>query len=155
MIEAAVLTISDSVNAGARVDQSGPEVRQRLESLGWLVSAVEVLPDDRAVIAARLRTLTIPVIFTTGGTGLAARDVTPEATRDVIDREIPGLAEVMRAVGRQSTKLAPLSRALVGTRGKTLIVNLPGSPRGALESLDAIVELLPHVVDLLNGKTEH
>jgi len=155
VIEAAVLTISDSVHAGTRADQSGPAVKERLESLGWLVQEIDVLPDDRVLIAARLRTLTVPVIFTTGGTGLAARDVTPEATRDVIDREIPGIGELMRALGRQSAKLAPLSRALAGTRGKTLIVNLPGSPRGAVESLDAIVELLPHVVDLLNGKTEH
>lgn len=159
MMEAVILTISDSVHAGTREDRSGPAVKERLEDLGWRAARIEVLADDRKLIADRLTALAdaeqAPVVFTTGGTGLAARDVTPEATRDVIEREIPGLGEVMRAAGRQHTKLAPLSRAVSGTRGKTLIVNLPGSPRGALESLDAIVELVPHIVDLLNGRTEH
>ncbi len=159
MIEAIVITISDSVHAGAREDRSGPSVKKALETRGWRVPAIEVLADDRPLIAARLMALAdvnqTAVIFTTGGTGLAARDVTPEATRDAIEREIPGLGEVMRAVGRQSTRLASLSRGLAGTRGKTLIVNLPGSPRGAVESLDAIVDLVPHIVDLLNGRTEH
>ena len=97
----------------------------------------------------------VAAIFTTGGTGIALRDVTPEATRSILDREIPGFGEVMRSKGRESTPLAVLSRSLAGTRGRVLIVNLPGSPRGAVESLDAIVELAPHVLDLLHGKTEH
>ena len=97
----------------------------------------------------------VSAIFTTGGTGVAARDVTPEATRAVIDREIPGLGELMRARGRESTLLAVLSRAIAGTRGRVLIVNLPGSPKGAVESLDAIVEVVPHVLELLRGHTEH
>ncbi|MDQ6707886.1 MAG: MogA/MoaB family molybdenum cofactor biosynthesis protein [Acidobacteriota bacterium] len=147
------------MSAGTREDVSGPAVKARLETLGWRVPSVEVLADDRALIADRLISLAdrnqTPVIFTTGGTGLAQRDVTPEATRDALEREIPGIGEVMRAVGRQSTRLAPLSRAIAGTRGKTLIVNLPGSPRGAVESLDAIVDLVPHIIDLLNGITEH
>ncbi|MDQ6701521.1 MAG: MogA/MoaB family molybdenum cofactor biosynthesis protein [Acidobacteriota bacterium] len=159
MIEAVVITISDSVNAGTREDASGPAVKARLEAQGWHVPAIEVLADDRALIANRLIVLAdanqTHVIFTTGGTGLAARDVTPEATRDAIEREIPGIGEVMRAIGRLSTKLAPLSRGLAGNRGKTLVVNLPGSPRGAVESLDAIVDLVPHIIDLLNGITEH
>jgi molybdopterin adenylyltransferase len=159
MIEAAVLTISDSAHAGARADLSGPAVRERLEQLGWRVSLIEVLPDESAQIGARLATLAdaghVAAIFTTGGTGVALRDVTPEATREVLEREIPGMPEVMRAAGRRATPLAALSRGIAGTRGKVLIINLPGSPKGAVESLDAIVELVPHVLDLLSGKTEH
>jgi molybdenum cofactor synthesis domain-containing protein len=159
MTNAAVLTISDSVSAGARADRSGPAVRERLEQLGWSVSVMEAIPDETSEIAARLATLAdggqVSAIFTTGGTGVAPRDVTPEATRAVIDREIPGLGELMRASGRQATPLAVLSRSLAGTRGRVLIVNLPGSPKGAVESLDAIVELVPHVLELLRGRTEH
>jgi len=159
MINAAVLTISDSVSAGARGDRSGPAVRERLEQLGWRVSVVEVIPDETPEISARLATLAdggqVAAIFTTGGTGIAARDVTPEATRAVLHREIPGFGELMRARGRQTTPLAVLSRSLAGTRGRVLIVNLPGSPKAAVESLDAIVELVPHVLDLLQGQTEH
>lgn len=155
----AVLTISDSVFAGKRVDLSGPAVRERLQRLGWSVSVLEVLPDDLPAISARLATLAdgnqVSAIFTTGGTGVAARDVTPEATRAVIEREIPGLGELMRNRGRSSTPLAVLSRGLAGTRGRVLLVNLPGSPRGAVESLDAIVDVLPHIVELLRGHTDH
>jgi molybdenum cofactor synthesis domain-containing protein len=158
MIEAAVLTISDSAHAGTRPDRSGPAVRARLEQLGWRVS-VEVLPDEADRIRARLVEVAdaggVSAIFTTGGTGVAPRDVTPEATRAVLDKEIPGLAELMRMRGRESTPLAVLSRAVAGTRGPVLIVNLPGSVRGAVESLDAIVEVVPHVLELLQGHTEH
>jgi len=159
MTSAAVLTISDSVSAGARADRSGPAVRERLEQLGWSVSVMEAIPDEISEISARLATLAdggqVSAIFTTGGTGLAPRDVTPEATRAVIEREIPGFGEVMRARGRESTPLASLSRSMAGTRGKVLIVNLPGSPKAAVESLNAIVELVPHVLELLRGQTEH
>lgn len=159
MIQAAVVTISDSVIAGTRADRSGPAVRERLEQLGWKVAVSEAVPDETAQISERLAALAdggqVAAIFTTGGTGVAARDVTPEATRAVIHREIPGLAELMRARGRESTPLAVLSRAVAGTRGRVLIVNLPGSPKGAVESLDAIVEVVPHVLELLRGHTEH
>src|SRR3984893_1308597 len=159
MTNAAVLTISDSVSAGTRTDRSGPALRERLEQLGWSVAVMEVIPDVISEISARLPALSdggqVAAIFTTGGTGVAVRDVTPEATRAVLDREIPGFGEVMRWRGRESTPLAALSRSLAGTRGQVLIVNLPGSPRGAVESLNAIVELVPHVLDLLRGQTEH
>ena len=159
MINAAVLTISDSVSGGQAMDRSGPAVRDRLEQLGWRVSVMEVIPDERDQISGRLSTLAdggqISAIFTTGGTGLAPRDVTPEATREIIDREIPGLTEVMRAKGREFTPMASLSRSVSGTRGRVLIVNLPGSPAAAVQSLDAIVELVPHVLELLRGSTLH
>lgn len=159
MTNAAVLTISDSASAGRRTDQSGPAVRERLEQLGWSVSVVETIPDEAPQISQRLATLAdggqVAAIFTTGGTGLAARDVTPEATKAILHREIPGFGELMRSRGRESTPLASLSRSLAGTRGPVLIVNLPGSPKGAVQSLDAIVELVPHVLELLKGRTEH
>ncbi len=159
MIDAAVLTISDSVSDGARADRSGPAVRDRLEQLGWRVSVMEVIPDEENEISRRLATLAdggqVSAIFTTGGTGVAPRDVTPEATRAVIRREIPGIPELMRERGRKTTPLAALSRGVAGTRGTVLIVNLPGSPKAAVESLDAIVEVAPHVLELLRGHTEH
>jgi len=159
MITAAILTISDSVFGGTREDRSGSNLKQRAEALGWQVARQDVVPDDADAISDKLRDYAdvdhIPVVLTTGGTGIALRDVSPEATRAVIDREIPGIAEVMRFEGRKSTRFATLSRAVAGSRGTTLIVNLPGSPKGAVESLDAIVELIPHVVDLLHGKTQH
>jgi molybdenum cofactor synthesis domain-containing protein len=153
-----VITVSDSVYEGTRVDKSGPAVRARLEELGWETRG-EVIPDELPLLAARLAELadsgTASAVFTTGGTGVAGRDVTPEATRAVIEREIPGFGEWMRLNAVSSTPLALLSRALAGTRAETVIINLPGSPRGAVESLNSIVALLPHVVDLLRVNTEH
>jgi len=159
MITAAIVTISDSAVQGTRPDRSGPKLRERIESLGWTVTAQELVPDEADQIAAILRrladTTVTSVILTTGGTGVALRDVTPEATRAVIEREIPGLSELMRSEGRKNTPFAVLSRGIAGTRGRSLIVNLPGSPKGALESFDIILQLIPHIVDLLEGRTGH
>lgn len=156
MFRAAVVTVSDSSFQGQRPDRTGPEVARRLQALGWEVSATCLVPDERAAIGALLRDLCaredVDAIFTAGGTGVAPRDVTPEATREVIDREIPGLPELIRAEGLKSTRRAALSRAVAGARGSKLILNLPGSPRGALESLNAVADLLPHVVELLQGR---
>lgn len=158
-LRAAILTISDSAFAGQREDRAGPAVAARLRAEGWEVVIQEILPDDRDLIACRLQQLAdekrADVVFTTGGTGLGPRDVTPEATRAVMEREIPGLAEHARAEGARRTRFALLSRGLAGTRGETLIVNLPGSPRGAIEWLDAILDVVPHIVDLLAGRTAH
>jgi len=159
MIRTAVVTISDSVARGSREDRSGPAVCKRAEQLGWRVSETEVVEDDREAIARLLADLTdrrtVSLILTTGGTGLAVRDVTPEATRAVVEREIPGIGELMRSEGRRFTPRAVLSRGIAGTRGRTLIVNLPGSPKGAVQSLDAVADLTPHIIDLLEGRTEH
>jgi molybdopterin adenylyltransferase len=159
VITVAIVTVSDSVVAGTREDRSGPKLRERVEALGWTVAAQELVPDEPDQISALLRRLAdsghISVILTTGGTGVALRDVTPEATRAVIEREIPGVAEVMRAEGSKATPLAALSRAVAGVRGRAVIINLPGSPKGAVESLDTISKLVPHMVDLLEGRTGH
>ena len=158
MIQAAILTISDSATAGTRTDTSGPALAARIKELGWTVAATALVPDDPAAITAILCEWSdagYGLILTTGGTGLSERDVTPEATRMILDREIPGIAEWIRARGMEQTKLSVLSRGLAGQRKKSLIVNLPGSPRGALFSLQAIEHLVPHVVDLLQGNTQH
>jgi molybdenum cofactor synthesis domain-containing protein len=153
-IKAVVLTISDSASRGAREDLSGPAVVAELQSLKAEIVATEVLPDERALIAERLRHYAdagaANLIITTGGTGLAPRDVTPEATKDVLEREAPGLAELMRAESLKITPLAALSRAVCGVRGRTLIINLPGSVRGARENLAAVARTLPHALALLN-----
>ncbi len=159
LIRAAVITISDSTFAGGRTDKSGPAVEARLRELGFEIVHRSVVPDERQQIVDELIRLSdeaqMDVLFTTGGTGVAVRDVTPEATREAIDREVPGFGEHMRAQGLKFTAKALLSRGLAGTRGRVLIINLPGSPRGAVESLNAIVELVPHAVQLLHGDTAH
>ena len=159
MIRAAIVTVSDSVTAGTREDRSGAVLRARVEALGWQVTAQEIVPDELDRIASVLTRLAdsgqVSLILTTGGTGIAARDITPEAARSVIEREIPGLGEMMRAEGRKITPFAALSRSMAGVRSRVLIVTLPGSPKGALESLDAIVQLIPHIIDLIEGRTGH
>ncbi len=159
MISVAVITISDSVAANAREDLSGPALQARVAELGWTVAEARVVRDEVGMISIALRRLadakSVDVILTTGGTGVARRDVTPDAVRRVADREIPGFGELMRSEGRKSTKFAPLSRGGAVTRGAALIVSLPGSPRGAVDSLNAVADLIPHVVDLLHGRTEH
>ncbi|HLG95679.1 MAG TPA: MogA/MoaB family molybdenum cofactor biosynthesis protein [Bryobacteraceae bacterium] len=159
MIQAVIVTVSDSAVARTRADRSGPALRERLEALGWTIRAQELVPDERNEIAAVLKRWSDEpeslVILTTGGTGVALRDITPEATRGVIEREVPGLGELMRAEGRHQTPFAVLSRGLAGIRGRSLIVNLPGSPKGAVESLDSIAKLIPHIIDLLEGRTSH
>jgi molybdenum cofactor synthesis domain-containing protein len=156
-MRAVVLTVSDRCAAGAQVDRSGPAVVALLVAAGmpWPVTAV--LPDELVEIAHALRHYSgeADLIVTTGGTGLAPRDVTPEATRLVCDRLVDGLSEHMRAEGLKQTPMAPLSRAVCGCLGRTLIVNLPGAPAGAETSLRAILPLLPHALSLLAGDTEH
>lgn len=158
-LRAKILVLSDLAAQGKRTDLSGPAVRDALESRGWQVTGVELLPDEFDQICDRLKEWTesgdCDAIFTSGGTGLSARDITPEATRSVLEREVPGLAELMRGEGVKSTPLAALSRGLVGVRKQKLIVNLPGSPRGARESLESIVDILPHAIDQIQGRTGH
>ena len=154
---AAVLTISDRAAAGERPDKSGPAVVAALEQAGFRIIAADVLPDERARIEASLIQLseTTGLIVTTGGTGIAPRDVTPEATRAVADTIVEGVAERMRAEGAKKTPLAALSRGVCAIRGGALIVNVPGSPAAAVESLEAVLPLLPHALELLAGNTEH
>ena len=154
---AAVLTISDSAASGQRADLSGPAVKQALEQHQFRVIAVKIVPDEQGVIEKAIVEMAsqAQLVVTTGGTGIAQRDVTPEATRAVCARLVEGVAERMRAVGAASTPLAALSRGVCGIFGKSLILNLPGNPRAAAESLAAVVELLPHALDLLAGKTAH
>jgi molybdenum cofactor synthesis domain-containing protein len=157
VVKAAVLTVSDRASAGAMEDESGPAVAKLLEGAGFEVAAVDIVPDDGARIAAwlRARAQAFDLLFTTGGTGLAVRDVTPEATASVLDYEVPGLAELMRQKGVRKTPMAALSRSRAGVRGRALIVNLPGSVKGATESLEAVLPLLEHAVNQLKGIAKH
>lgn len=154
--DAVVLTVSDSVHQGARQDTSGDALAGRLREAGWEVTIRRTVPDEAERIADALRDAAsdgVALVVSTGGTGLGPRDVTPEATRGVADRPVPGLAERIRAEGRAITPMADLSRAEVVVIDQTLVVNTPGSRKGAVESLDAVLELLPHAVQLLGGDT--
>jgi len=159
MIRVAVLTISDSAVAGTREDRSGPAVAEMAQALGWSVVARQVLIDDANEISAAMVSLIdldqADVVLTTGGTGLGPRDVTPEATKAIAHRDIPGFGELMRAEGRKTAPFASLSRGCAAARGSVLIINLPGSPKGAVDSFVAVANLIPHAVDLLHGRTEH
>jgi molybdenum cofactor synthesis domain-containing protein len=156
-LTAAVLTVSDSSARGEREDLGGPAVTAALEKRGFRIVAREIVPDEQGAISEALARLSVQALFvvTTGGTGVAPRDVTPEATRAVCDRLVEGIAERMRSEGAKKTKFAALSRAVCGVRGQSVILNLPGKPAGAVESLEAVADLIPHVVQLLAGNTRH
>ena len=158
-IRAAILTVSDKGSRGERADISGEVLQSLLESIGAQIAQRDIVADERGQIAATLRDWCdrgeIDLIVTTGGTGLAARDVTPEAAYDIAERLVPGIAEAMRAEGMRHTPKAMLSRGLAAVRGSTLIITLPGSEKGVRESLGAVLDVLPHAVELLRGVTEH
>ncbi len=160
MISVGILTISDKGSRGEREDRSGPVIRDIMERAGAAVAETAIVPDEREAIAGKLAAWAdgggMDIILTTGGTGLARRDVTPEATLAVIDRAVPGIAEAMRAVSLAKTPMAVLSRAVAGQRGDCLIVNLPGSPKAVKECLEAVLPALPHAVEIIRGQvTEH
>jgi molybdopterin adenylyltransferase len=153
---ALVVTASDGAAAGVRTDESGALVEERLAGLGFTVARAVVADEEWAIEQALVTGADLnDLVVTTGGTGLTPRDVTPQATKAVLDYEVPGLAEAMRAAGRAKTPLADLSRGLVGVRGRCLIINLPGSPKGAVESFDAIAPVLDHALETLAGPYDH
>jgi molybdopterin adenylyltransferase len=156
MISAAILTLSDKGSAGQREDLAGPLIREMIAGMGATTEYYEVIPDEKGLIKEKLidYSMKVDLVLTTGGTGLSPRDVTPEATREVIDKEIPGIAEAMRSAGLQKTKRAMLSRAVAGVRGNTLIINLPGSPKAVKEGLEAVMDVIPHAVEKIKGGTE-
>jgi molybdenum cofactor synthesis domain-containing protein len=157
IFSAAVITVSDSCSRGEREDRSGPAVAKLLEDLKFAIAAREIVPDEKIQVQNLLIKLAreVRLVVTTGGTGLAPRDVTPEATRAVCERILDGVAERMRGEGAKKTPFAALSRGVCGVRGTALILNLPGSPAGAMESLQAVADLIPHALELLSGKTAH
>ncbi len=156
-MNAIVITVSDSCFTSQREDRSGPEVAARLRHAGFTVNGILILPDEQEQIASTLRqqATEAQLIVTTGGTGITPRDVTPEATRSVCERILDGFGELMRSEGLKDTPLAPMSRAVTGTLGRSLIVNVPGSPKAAVQSLDAVLHLIPHALALLSGDTQH
>jgi molybdopterin adenylyltransferase len=156
---ATVITVSDRSFRKEREDLSGPAVAQALRDAGFTIKSTVVLPDDQKQISSALRLCAdrdqVSLAVTTGGTGVAKRDLTPEATMAICEKLLPGVAEVMRSEGLKKTPMAPLSRGVCGTRGTTLILNLPGNPNGAVDSLAAVMPLVLHAVELLAGNTEH
>lgn len=153
MITAAILTLSDKGSKGEREDLAGPLIREMIAGIGATVEYYEILPDEKDLIKEKLMDYSkkVDLVLTTGGTGLSPRDVTPEATFEVIDKEVPGIAETMRSAGLEKTKLAMLSRAVAGVRGQALIINMPGSPKAVKEGLEAIMEVLPHAIEKIKG----
>ena len=155
-IRVGILTISDRCSQGVAQDLSGPALRSIVEEKGWVVAAVGIVPDEKTKIIEQLLAWSdrqkLNVILTTGGTGLGPRDVTTEATRVVLEKELPGFSELMRLKGLDHTPLAPLSRSLTGVRGETIILNFPGSPAGAVQSLQAVEYLIPHALRMIYGK---
>lgn len=156
-LTAAVVTVSDSCASGDRVDLSGPAVSELLRKTKFTVIGTEIVPDEKSAVqnAIAYWAQEVQLVVTTGGTGIAARDVTPEATRAVCDRLLEGVAERMRFEGTKKAPLAALSRGVCGVRGKSVVLNLPGSPTGAVDSLAAVIDLLPHALQLLSGNTKH
>jgi molybdopterin adenylyltransferase len=156
MIKAAILTMSDKGAMGERLDESAPEIKKILETIGAEVIRYEIIPDEKDLIREKLIEFSslADLIITNGGTGFSPRDVTPEATREVIEREAPGISEAIRAEGLRKTKMAMLSRGIAGTRGACLIINLPGSPKAVREGLAAIIQTLPHAIEKLKGSKE-
>ena len=153
-----VITVSDGVSAGTRVDKSGQALRELLQRDGFEVTGPEIVPDEQPLITDAIVASVVAgadVVVTTGGTGLGPRDVTPQATSMLIDYEVPGLAELMRRTGEKSTPMAVLSRGVAGVRGQSLIINVPGSAKGATESLEALLPVLGHAIQLLHGDTAH
>jgi molybdenum cofactor synthesis domain-containing protein len=156
MITVAVLTLSDKGSKGEREDLAGPLIREMIASIGAAVVYYEIIPDEKDLIKEKLMDYSqkVDLVLTTGGTGLSPRDVTPEATLEVIDKEIPGIAEAMRSAGLEKTKRAMLSRAVAGVRGNALIINMPGSPKAVKEGLEAIMDVLPHAIEKIKGSTK-
>ncbi len=155
MITIAILTLSDKGSKGEREDLSGKAIKEAFDGIGE-VKYYDILPDERDLIKTRLLEYVnkVDLVLTTGGTGLSPRDVTPEATMDVIDREVPGIAEAMRMEGLKKTNRAMLSRAIAGIKGQTLIINLPGSPSAVRENLEVIIDVIPHAIEKIKGGQE-
>lgn len=153
MIKVSILTLSDKGSRGERKDTSGPAIEKMMKKIGARVVSCDILPDEKALIKKKLVSLCnkADLILTTGGTGVSPRDVTPDATREVIKYEIPGIPEAMRLKGLKKTPFAMLSRSVAGVRGKTLIINLPGSPKAVRENLSVILEVLPHAIEKIQG----